>query len=94
MSRNGLAEAEAACYVSAGTVNKFEVWGYDMSLGGLKPCVLTAGLTHLMSPMGDSPHGGGVLHERRNQDLRRTGREMLPELIRSSSSRNTKVKGK
>lgn len=73
MSRSGLAQAEAARYVSAGMVNKFEVWGCNMSLAGLKPCVLTAGLTHLMSPVGDNPHRG-VLHERRNQDLRRKGK--------------------
>lgn len=60
---------DTACHMSARMVNKFEVWGSYVSLGGLKPCVLTAGLTHLMSPMGNNSHGGGILQEWRNQDL-------------------------
>ena len=93
-SRDGVAKVEAACYVLARMVNKFQVWGCNVTLGGLKPCILTAGFTHLMSPMGDSPHGGGVLHEWRNQDLLRKGERDVTRVTRSSSSRNTEVGGK
>lgn len=54
--------------VLARSVTKCEVWGCEVALGGLKPCVLAAGLTHWMSLTGDDPHGGGVVHEQTNWD--------------------------
>ena len=80
-------------YLLARSVTKFEVWGCNMSLGGLKPCLLTVGLTHWMFPMGGNPTGEESSTRGETGICEGWRRETSPELTCSSSSRNANIKG-